>query len=406
MKYDILSFTERNSTLIVEGNAVSALKNSSIQKHGVRRFENGKMYQASRIGSATRDQLLTDSREMGGPGSAHDYGFAPEQTKSRKSPASSKESVLQFKDFVQEITSRYPEFVFSGKYSLNNLESSFTSNYGVDLKSEVEFCNWYLIYQRRGSGNMLDGWLTEASIKPDFMSELKAHENFLTANLIEAPLKSGRIPVLFANPVDPIAKFLESVPVRRYFDGSCVFAGRLGEQIFSSKISLADQAYDPCQGFYQFFDGDGVVRKNDPHYLIEKGKFNALISDLRFGHKYNHPSTGNGIRSYNTGVSIGTHSLRFSKGTQPWREILKNIPECLVVMIAAGGDSNDLGEFSTPVQIGYAVRNGEIVGRAPQLTVKTSVSDYLGQSLIAVSSDGFTPSSPSACLISEMDILL
>lgn len=75
-------------------------------------------------------------------------------------------------------------------------------------------------------------------------------------------------------------------------------------------------------------------------------------------------------------------------------------------MIAAGGDSNDLGEFSTPVQVGYILEKGEVIGQAPQVTVKTSVSNYLGSHLIDVSSDGFTSNSPSTCVISEMDVFV
>jgi PmbA protein len=406
MEFDILSIHQKSATAQFEGNSFNALKNSEIKRHGLRRFENGRQFQSSRIGSASEDQLLAESREWGGPGTPHSHGFAPAHREKREGPDLVPGLTKEFEQSAREFILRHPDFVFSGKCTVTNGSISLRSSYGLDLGASGGSCEWYLAYQRKGSGNMFDGVLGETTAEPGFQSELAREEEYLVAQKREAKLSSGRMPVLFASAEEPIAKLIESFFVQRYREGTCVYAGKLGAQLFSPQITIFDQSYDPQHGIHQFFDGEGMVRPNEALTLVDKGRFQSLITDLRFGKKYGLESTGNGVRAFNSGVSVGLRSLRFGKGNTSWRETLKGLDRCVVAIMAVGGDSNDLGEYSSPVQIGYVFEKGEIVGRAPQITVKTSVSEYLGNSLISVSSDGFTASSLSPCLISEMEVLV
>lgn len=406
MKFDILHIHQIKSTLQLEGNAINALKNSDIKRYGVRRFEEGRQFQTSRLGSATEDILLSESKKWGGPGSAYESDFAPPHVETREGISVSKDLIRDFEEQIRELIQRNPNFVFSGKFVVNTKMTSLCSNYGLDLCATGGYYDWHLVYQRKGSGNMFDGYTNALTAAPCVNEALKAHQEILNVFDKQVTLKNTRMPVLFVDAELPLEKLIESLSVRRYHEGTCLYAGKLGQQIFSPQVTLLDQSYDPSLGANQFFDGEGVVRKTDSHVFVDQGRFTSLMSDLRFGKKYNYQSTGNGLRSYNTGINIEPHSLRLGAGTSSWRKILSKLDRCLVVLIAAGGASNDLGEYSTPVQVGYIFEKGEIVGRAPQVTIKTSVSDCLGKDLIGISNDGFTPSSRSPCLISEMEVLV
>jgi predicted Zn-dependent protease len=406
MKYDILSIHEQSSTVKLEANEITSVKNSDIQRYGVRRFENGRQFQTSRLGEASGERLITDTKEWGGPGVPHEYGFAPAHEESRAGIAVAQDHLAEFEDCSIDLAKRNPQFVFTGKCSVNNGRVDLTSNYGLKLQTSGGSCDWYVTYQRKGSGNMMDGFLFESTAKPQIRREFENHAEFLRAQMTEAAIKGGRMPVLLVDSLAPLAKLRQSMVINRYKEGTCLFAGKLGEQLFSPQVTLLDRAYIPESGNNQFFDGEGVVRSNDDHTLIEKGKFIGLQSDLRFGKKFNSPSTGNGVRAYNGGVTLGSRTLCFAKGQKPWREIVRGLDRCLVAVITAGGDSNDLGEFSTPVQLGYIFEKGQLVGRAPQVTVKTALTDYLGKNLIAAASDSFVSCSPSASLIAEMEVIL
>lgn len=407
MEYDILSIHDRKTSLKLEGSAITSLKNTEIQRYGVRRFEEGRMFQTSRLGQVTEERLLADTREWGGPGTSHDYGFAPAHKESRIGKETNAEVLKEYEDSIKELAGQFPNYVFHGGCNIERITTSLTSSYGLDLKSSGDACEWYVVYQRQGSGNAFDGFCSEHSAIPNIRDTLLGHSEYLKVQKNEVPLKNGRMPILFAeSPTQPLAKLVESFYIHRYRDGACVFSNKLGETLFSPKVTLVDQSYDPASGLNNFFDGEGVVRQNGELKLIDKGRFANLISDLRFGKKFGVPSTGNGMRGYKSGVSLSTRSLRVAKGQKPWREILKGLDRCIVAFIAAGGDSNDLGEFSTPIQVGFVFEKGEVIGATPQITIKTSVSNYLGQGLIDISSDGFHATSPSACIISEVDVMV
>ncbi len=405
MDYDIFSIQEKSSTTKAEAGKISANKNQQIQRHGVRRFENGKVFQTSRLGAATQDRLIADTKEWGGPGTAHEYGFAHKSTESKSGIIANEKYLQDFVEGLDLLNSQHPNFVFTGQCTVQQQSISLQSSYGLDLKTSGGLCEWYFTYQRKGSGNMIDGFLAETGAKVDVKKEIQTHSAFLKMQNKSVTVRNGTMPVLFVEALQPLSKLLESFYIHKYSEGAALYSGKLGETLFSDKITLVDSAYDAESGAIRFFDGEGTVRKDDLP-LIEKGRFNALMSDLRFGKKFNQTSSGNGQRVYNRGVTLGPRSLRFQKGQDTWKKIVGQLDRCLIAMVSAGGDSNDLGEFSSPVQIGYIMEKGEVIGQAPQVTVKTSIENYLGKGLIGVSSDGFTTYSPSACLISEMEVLV
>lgn len=405
MDYDILSIQEKSSTTKAEAGKISANKNQQIQRHGVRRFADGKVFQTSRLGSASQDRLISDTKEWGGPGTTHEFGFAPKHTEARNGAVANEILLQNFTEGLDILNSQHPNFVFTGQCTVQQQDVSLKSSYGLDLKTTGGFCEWYFTYQRKGSGNMIDGFLAETGAKVDIKKEIQTHSAFLKMQNKIATVKNGTMPVLFVEAMQPLSKLLESFYIHKYSEGAALYSGKMGEKLFSDKITLVDSAYDPDSGAIRFFDGEGIVRTEDLT-LIDKGRFNGLMSDLRFGRKFNKASTGNGQRVYNRGVTLGPRSLRFQKGQESWKKIVGQLDRCLIAMVSAGGDSNDLGEFSSPVQIGYIMEKGEVIGQAPQVTVKTSIENYLGKGLIGVSSDGFTTYSPSACLISEMEVLV
>jgi predicted Zn-dependent protease len=131
-----------------------------------------------------------------------------------------------------------------------------------------------------------------------------------------------------------------------------------------------------------------------------------VICDLRNAKKYGLTATGNGRRSFDSSVSLGFNSLVLGKGTRTTKQILNSLDECIVVFIGNGGDFTDSGDFSTPLQLSFLLNKGEIVGRLPQLTVKTTTQDMFGSRFMEVASDGFQKDSLNPCLFTEMDVFV
>lgn len=405
MEFDILSLDEKTTTIKAEANRISSRKNQKIQRHGVRRFENGRIFQTSRLGTANKDRLISDTKEWGGEGINHEFGFAPAHKEHRNSTGFNENVLLEYEQGLSYLSTQFPEYNFSGQCAVSAVKTSLQSSYGLDLSSSGTVCEWYYLYQKRGSGNMLDGYFGETTATPKVTEAIKEHTEFLQRQGQLVNLKSGKMPVLLVEGMAPLKKLIEAFHINKYLDGASLYSGKMGQKLFDEKVSIFDCGYDQSSGHILFFDGEGSLRELELN-LVENGNFVANICDLRFAKKYGSKTTSNGVRAYNRGVSLGFNSLRVKKQKKSWRSIIKELDRCLVALVAVGGDSNDLGEYSTPIQIGYVFEKGEIVGQAPQVTIKTSINDYLSKGLIDVSSDGFTRDATSACIISEMDVLV
>lgn len=406
MNYDHLQIEETKKSYKIQNGVISSIKNSHLIKHGFRRFEKDRIFQSSRLGNTNLDILSEENKKFAGGGIEHNYGWAKPHVEKRLPDAMDTGAIQdEFSASLESLTKKFPEFIFRGGLSLQSKSINLQSSYGLNLSSSGDLCEWFFIYQRRGSGNTMDGYFFEAASKPNIQTIIEQQADFLKANQIEAKLVSGRMPVLFVESMTPIKKLTESFQIDKYSENVSLFSGKLGEKLFDSRVSIYDEGYNPSTGHLQFFDGEGTVR-SERVPLVKKGVFSALLSDLRYAHKFGATSSGNGLRDYDRGVILQPKELRFEGGPESWISMVKKMDRCLVAVVAAGGDSNDLGEFSTPVQAGFVFEKGELVGRAPQVTLKTSVASYLGKDLIGVSSDGFFSQSGAPCVLSEVDILV
>jgi PmbA protein len=406
MNYDILNIFNESETIKAENTVICSIKKSSTEKIGFRRFENGKFFQTSKVGSADLDQLMSESRKWGGHGLPMDYAFAQAVKDKKSDIGNSRQKVEEFKQGLEFLKQKYPQFVFNGSCASNQVRTTFKSSYGVDLESEGTQFGWYLIFQKKGSGNVFDGYFQGQGTDTDISGALKQGMNYLNTFDKVVEIKDGKYPVVMGDSdsqMSPFNKLTESFVANKYHDGAALFSSKLGQKLFSDKITLCDQAYEMKKNHPNFFDGEGTVRTSDLT-MIEQGVFKNLFYDLRFADKYKTKTTGNGLRAYNQGVTLAPRDLYFKPGKRSWKDIIKDHDRCVVVNIAAGGDGNDLGEYSTPVQAAYVYEKGELIGRAPQITIKTSVQRALNEDLIDVSSDGFSGDTTKGIVVSMMDV--
>ena len=71
-----------------------------------------------------------------------------------------------------------------------------------------------------------------------------------------------------------------------------------------------------------------------------------------------------------------------------------------------GGEFTDKGDYSTPLQLSYLLQKGEIIGRLPQITVRTSINEMFNHGLVEIASDGFHKNSIQPSLFTEMDVIV
>ena len=142
--------------------------------------------------------------------------------------------------------------------------------------------------------------------------------------------------------------------------GNSVFAGKLGQQIASSKVTAIDDGTIPnAWGSLNIDDEGNRTQKN---VLIENGILKGYMIDKLNGRRMNMEPTGSSRRqSYKYQPTSRMTNTYIAAGNDKPEEIIKSIDDGLYAKKLGGGSVNPVtGEFNFSVQEGYLVKNGVI----------------------------------------------
>lgn len=142
--------------------------------------------------------------------------------------------------------------------------------------------------------------------------------------------------------------------------GNSVFAGKLGQQIASSKVTAIDDGTIPNYwGSINIDDEGNPGRKN---ILIENGILKSYMVDKLNGRRMNMEPTGSSRRqSYKFAPTSRMTNTYIANGEDNPEDIIKSIQDGLYAKKMGGGSVNPVtGEFNFAVAEGYIVKNGII----------------------------------------------
>lgn len=142
--------------------------------------------------------------------------------------------------------------------------------------------------------------------------------------------------------------------------GRSQFAGKLGQQIASAKVTAIDDGTIPNAWGSMNIDDEGTpARKN---VLIENGVLKSYMIDKFNGRRMGMASTGNARRqSYAFTPTSRMTNTYIAAGEDKNEDIIASMEHGLYARHMGGGSVNPVtGEFNFSVQEGYIVRNGKI----------------------------------------------
>lgn len=206
---------------------------------------------------------------------------------------------------------------------------------------------------------------------------------------------SGQIPVVFT----PEASTLLFLAIVMGIDGGAVQLGasplkdRIGQQVFSSLLTLTDDATLPMAPRSGSWDDEGVPTARAP--LVERGVLRGYLYNLRKAADAGAKPTGHGWKSGIYGGSfrrppdVAPTNWIVQPGPKPLQQILAGLGEALLVDAVIGlGQGNVLsGEFSNTVGLGFLVRRGEVMGRVVNTMIAGNIYEALNQKLMAIASE-------------------
>jgi PmbA protein len=196
------------------------------------------------------------------------------------------------------------------------------------------------------------------------------------------------MPVLFA----PTGALVLGLPMMLALNGKNVYtgispiAGKIGQAIFDSKVTLEDDATLDGKFGSATHDDEGVAHRRN--VLIEEGVLRGFLYDLKTAAQSGVESTGNGSRGLFSPPRPSPSNLVFGSGKTPLAEMIAGIKEGLLVENVLGlGQGNVIsGAFSNSVSLAFKIEKGEIVGRVKDVSIAGNIYELL-QDVAAVSTE-------------------
>jgi PmbA protein len=198
--------------------------------------------------------------------------------------------------------------------------------------------------------------------------------------------RGGRMKVLFMP--DSMITLLWRIAIglsgRSLYEKISPVAGKLGQRIFSPKLTIYDDPLNDAYPGARAWDDEGVACKKLP--LVDQGVLKNFFYDLKYAEKMNATSTGHGYRGDIWGGDPVTVKpvpflghLFISPGTASLAKLISQMDRGIIIEGAMGAHSGNIpnGDYSIGIGPGLYVENGQIVGRVKDAMAAGNIYDTL-----------------------------
>ncbi len=216
------------------------------------------------------------------------------------------------------------------------------------------------------------------------------------------PSLNGKVPILFTSKAADMlwGTVQAALSGKQVLEGASPWSDRLNALVTSEELTLLQH---PDLGPFSCpFDDEGTPTR--PITFIDSGVLKLFYTDRTTGRTLGSGTTGNGFRPglgsyptpglFNLIVKPGARSRGATKSLD---QLIASLENGLIVDQMLGGGAGISGEFSINVDLGYRVKNGQILGRVKDTMVSGNVYTALKQ-LIELGGDAdwngscYTPS--------------
>ncbi|MBQ8111139.1 MAG: TldD/PmbA family protein [Clostridia bacterium] len=154
--------------------------------------------------------------------------------------------------------------------------------------------------------------------------------------------------------------------------------GREGEDIAAACVTLLDDPHRAGSAASTPFDGEGVATR--PKAVIEGGRLNTLLHNLKTAHKQGVETTANASRpGYAAPVGVAPTNFYFKPTADSLEDMLKKLGDGLLITDLQGmhaGANPITGDFSLAAK-GFRVRGGERAEAVAQITIAGNFYELL-----------------------------
>ncbi len=180
-----------------------------------------------------------------------------------------------------------------------------------------------------------------------------------------------------------VAEMLSGEAVLR---GRSPFAGRVGESIAASSLTIFDDATDPDAPTASDSDGEGLACRRVP--LVTEGVLQGYLHNAYTARASGTRSTGSAQRSPRSAPGVGPHVVSVLPGPHSLEQVLASVGDGLLVHEVAGlhsGVNPVSGDLSVGAE-GVRIHGGELAEGVREVTIGSTLQRMLGD-VVAVGSD-------------------
>lgn len=271
-------------------------------------------------------------------------------------------------------------------------ERVLTNTLGLNVSAKSALLGGYVSVVAREGDKVNTGMKLFFTMKPgevDLEAVAKAAAQEALDGLDGAPVKSGKYRVLLRNDVAGtlLRTFAGIFSADNAQRGLSRLKGREGEVIASECVTLMDDPHLAGSASSAPFDGEGVVTRVKA--VIEKGRLNTLLHNLKTAHKQGVQTTANASRgSYAAGVGVAPSNFYFAPSETDFDGMVERTGDGLLITDVQGmhaGANAITGDFSLAAK-GFKIEGGRITAPVNQITVAGNFYELL-KDIAAVGAD-------------------
>lgn len=270
-------------------------------------------------------------------------------------------------------------------------EIAIFNSRGLDLREETTLVGLVVAAVVSDGGEMANDYEIALGnleqLDGDLLTKKAAKEAL--AQLGGEPAPTGKYPVIFDPEAmsDLLSTYASVFSAEQARKGLSKLAGQEGEPIAACHVTLVDDpAYPGCY-LQRSFDAEGspAYRKN----IIENGKLNTLLYDLKNAALAGRETTGNAAKAnYDSTVSIQPFTLYLAAGERTEEALLQQAGTGVYINSLGGlhaGANPVSGDFSLQ-SAGFLIENGKKTARVKSFTVAGNFYELL-KNITAVASN-------------------
>ena len=397
---EVYQVTSKSQPVFFEGNHLKQLESSQSVGTALRLWHDNRPGLAVAYGNIEPELLVSKAIALSQLNEPEIIELAP----ARKAiydlagATASVEELVQLGDrAITQLREEYPEVICSAELESEQETTTLINSQGLHCQYRESALSYYIGAELvRGEDflGIYDGEYSKDKLNIELITEQIIQR--LDWAKVNIPSPQGNVPVLFTSNAatllwDTVSSALNGKRVR---EKSSPWSELQQKLVVSELINLSQQ---PEQKPYDCpFDDEGMPTQNLE--LINQGRLNRFYCDRTIARELSLKPTGNGFRpGLDSYPSPSLVNLMVTPGNDSFSELIAKLDNGIIVDQMLGGGADIGGDFSVNLDLGYRVKNGEIVGRIKDTAIAGNVYQIL-QQVIAVGKDAnwngscFTPS--------------